>query len=123
MRAADEQQIRDSSIQQSIEIVRRRIDETGTREPTIQRQGENRIIVQLPGIDDPERVKSLLGETAKMDFHIADTTAKPAHARAGRLPAGSVLLPGERAQGKQPDKASPPRPHDRGGPTITDAHA
>src|SRR3546814_9055307 len=76
MRAADEQQIRDSAIQQSIEIVRRRIDETGTREPTIQRQGENRIIVQLPDIDDPERVKSLLGETAKMDFHLADTRSE-----------------------------------------------
>src|SRR5690606_31331362 len=77
-----------------------RIDETGTREPTIQRQGDNRIIVQLPGIDDPERIKSLLGETAKMDFHVVDTTATAADARAGRLPPGSVLLPGESAQGQ-----------------------
>lgn len=100
MNEAEERQIRDSAIQQSIEIVRRRIDETGTREPTIQRQGDNRIIVQLPGIDDPERIKSLLGETAKMDFHVVDTTATAADARAGRLPPGSVLLPGESAQGQ-----------------------
>lgn len=52
------------AIEQSIEIVRRRIDETGTREPTIQRQGANRILVQLPGVGDPERVKRLLGKTA-----------------------------------------------------------
>ena len=55
-----------AAIEQSIEIVRRRIDETGVREPTIQRQGEDRILVQLPGIDDPERVKRLLGKTAKL---------------------------------------------------------
>ena len=57
-----------AAIEQSIEIVRRRIDETGVREPTIQRQGEDRILVQLPGIDDPERVKRLLGKTAKLSF-------------------------------------------------------
>ena len=66
-----EKTIRDrriAAIEQSIEIVRRRIDETGVREPTIQRQGEDRILVQLPGIDDPERVKRLLGKTAKLSF-------------------------------------------------------
>ena len=66
-----EQAIRDrrsAAIEQSIEIVRRRIDETGVREPTIQRQGEDRILVQLPGVDDPERVKRLLGKTAKLTF-------------------------------------------------------
>ena len=56
------------AIAQSIEIVRRRIDETGVREPTIQRQGEDRILLQLPGIDDPERIKALLGQTAKLTF-------------------------------------------------------
>ncbi|MDH5189236.1 MAG: protein translocase subunit SecD, partial [Rhodospirillaceae bacterium] len=63
-------QRRISAVEQSIEIVRRRIDETGVREPTIVRQGEERILVQLPGIDDPERVKRLLGKTAKLTFHL-----------------------------------------------------
>lgn len=64
--------IRDQTISQSIEIVRRRIDETGTREPAIQRQGDDRILVQLPGLDDPQRVKDLLGKTAKLTFHLVD---------------------------------------------------
>ncbi len=62
-------------ISQSIEIIRRRVDETGTKEPIIQRQGDNRIVVQLPGIDDPERVKDLIGKTAKMTFHLTDLKA------------------------------------------------
>ena len=61
---------RDRAIEQSIEIVRRRIDETGVNEPVIARQGADRIIVELPGIDDPARVKRLLGQTAKMTFHL-----------------------------------------------------
>ncbi len=55
---------------QAIEIVRRRIDETGTNEPSIQRQGVDRIIVQLPGLDDPSRIKKLLGKTAKLTFQL-----------------------------------------------------
>lgn len=66
-------EIQDQTINQSIEIVRRRIDETGTREPTIQRQGDDRILVQLPGLDDPSRVKDLLGKTAKLGFHLVDS--------------------------------------------------
>lgn len=62
--------IRDQTISQSIEIVRRRVDETGTREPVIQRQGDNRIVVQLPGLEDPQRIKDLLGRTAKLTFHL-----------------------------------------------------
>jgi len=91
-----EKAIRDrriSAVEQSIEIVRRRIDETGVREPTIQRQGEDRILVQLPGIDDPERVKRLLGKTAKMTFHLVDLRTPISEALAGRVPPGSRLLP------------------------------
>ena len=62
-------------INQSIEIIRRRVDESGTKEPLIQRQGTDRIVVQLPGVDDPERIKALLGKTAKMTFHLLDETA------------------------------------------------
>src|ERR1700722_4317157 len=58
----DLQARRDSAVEQSIEIVRRRIDETGTKEATIQRVGDDRLLVELPGIDDPERVKALIGK-------------------------------------------------------------
>jgi preprotein translocase subunit SecD len=84
-----------NAVQQSIEIVRRRIDETGTREPLIQRQGEDRILVQLPGIDDPERVKDLIGQTAKLSFHLVDTTA-PA---SGATPPGTMRVPSVDDQG------------------------
>ena len=83
---------RAAALQQSIEIVRRRIDETGVREPTIQRQGQDRILVQLPGVDDPDRIKALLGQTAKMVFRMVDITASVANAMAGRVPPGSLLL-------------------------------
>jgi preprotein translocase subunit SecD len=82
-----------SVLEQSIEIVRRRIDETGTREPTIQRQGSDRILVQLPGVKDPERIKRLLGKTAKLTFHLVDVGTPLSEALAGRVPPGSVLLP------------------------------
>jgi len=68
-------EITDQTIGQSIEIVRRRIDETGTREPVIQRQGDDRILVQLPGLDDPAQVKELLGTTAKLTFHLVEAGA------------------------------------------------
>ena len=84
---------RNAAVQQSIEIVRRRIDETGVREPTIQRQGEDRIILQLPGIDNPERVKRLIGKTAKMSFQLVDLRNSVNEAMSGRLPVGSRLLP------------------------------
>jgi len=95
-----ERAIRDrktSAVQQSIEIVRRRVDETGTREPTIQRQGDDRILVQLPGIDDPERIKRLLGKTAKMSFHLVDQRNSVEAAMAGRIPPGSRLMPSDEA--------------------------
>jgi len=100
--AMTEQTVRDRSIaavEQSIEIVRRRIDETGVREPTIQRQGDQRILVQLPGVDDPERVKRLLGKTAKLTFHLLDQKVTPEEAQAGRAPPGSRLLPSEAQRG------------------------
>ncbi|MBI1214841.1 MAG: protein translocase subunit SecD [Alphaproteobacteria bacterium] len=62
-------------IDQSIEIVRRRVDETGTKEPLIQRSGDDRIVLELPGIDNPEHVKELLKQTAKMSFHLLDENA------------------------------------------------
>jgi preprotein translocase subunit SecD len=84
-----------AAMDQSIEIVRRRIDETGTREPSIQRQGDNRIIVELPGVDDPERIKNLIGQTAKLTFQLVDETASAAQMSSpgGALPPGTELLP------------------------------
>ena len=64
--------IQDSAIKQSLEIVRKRIDESGTKEPLIQRSGRQRILLQLPGVKDPERIKNLLGKTAKLNFHMVD---------------------------------------------------
>lgn len=93
-----------SAVQQSIEIIRRRIDETGVREPTIQRQGIDRIIVQLPGIDDPERVKRLIGKTARLTFQMVDVENSLQDAMAGRVPPGSSLLP------MAPNAAGPGQP-------------
>ena len=62
--------IQDSAIKQSLEIVRKRIDESGTKEPLIQRSGKKRILLQLPGVKDPERIKDLLCKKAKLTFHI-----------------------------------------------------
>tara|TARA_B100000959_G_scaffold121943_2_gene128089 strand:+ start:9173 stop:10729 length:1557 start_codon:yes stop_codon:yes gene_type:complete len=63
-------EIKNSSLEESLEIVRRRIDEVGTNEPTIQRRGNDRILVELPGLDDPNRIKSLLGKTANLTFRL-----------------------------------------------------
>lgn len=63
------------AVAQSIEIVRRRIDATGAVEPSITRQGDDRIVIQLPGVSDPNRIKELLGTTAKMTFHLLDEMA------------------------------------------------
>ena len=85
-------EIRDYAILQSIEIIRRRVDEVGTNEPIIQRQGDERILVQLPGLDDPERIKRLLGKTARMNFRMVNETASIDEALSGRVPPGSDLL-------------------------------
>jgi preprotein translocase subunit SecD len=79
---------RRQAVDQSIEIIRRRIDETGIKEPTIEREGEDRILVQLPGVGDPEHVKALLGRTAKLTFQMVDTGASLDEARSGKLPPG-----------------------------------
>ncbi|MBR0798036.1 protein translocase subunit SecD [Bradyrhizobium jicamae] len=80
------------TIEQSIQIVERRVNELGTVEPVIQRQGTDRILVQVPGLQDPTRLKELLGKTAKMEFRMVDTTVSPDQAQQGRLPPESELL-------------------------------
>lgn len=80
-------------ITQSLEIVDRRVNETGTKEPVIQRQGEDRILLQVPGLDNPEHLKALLGRTAKMTFHMVDESALYEDIERGIAPAGSRILP------------------------------
>ena len=88
--------VQTSTLEQSMEIIRRRIDPDGTKEPVIQQQGAERILVQLPGVDDPEEVKRLLGRTAKLTFQLVDTSITPTEARdRGRVPPGTVLLPSD----------------------------
>jgi protein-export membrane protein SecD len=83
-----------AAVDQSIEIVRRRVDELGTKEPTIQRQGNDRIVVQLPGIQNPERVKELIGKTAKLTFHLVDSKTNVSDAKRGKLSPSSRLVNG-----------------------------
>jgi len=75
------------------DVVRRRIDPGGTKEITVINQGERRIFVQVPGIEDPEALKRLIGQTARLEFKLVDLTADPQQVAAGRAPPGSQVLP------------------------------
>lgn len=80
------------SVEQSIQIVERRVNELGTVEPLIQRQGIDRILVQVPGLQDPTRLKELLGKTAKLDFRMVDSNVPPEQAQQGRVPPDAEVL-------------------------------
>ena len=80
------------SVEQSIQIVERRVNELGTVEPSIQRQGVDRILVQVPGLQDPSRLKELLGKTAKLTFRLVDQTTPVDQAQQGRVPPESEIL-------------------------------
>lgn len=75
------------------DVVRRRIDPGGTKEITVVNQGERRILVQVPGVEDPEALKRLIGQTARLEFKLVDLSADPAQVQQGRAPAGSQVLP------------------------------
>ena len=81
------------TIEQSIQIVEKRVNELGTVEPVIQRQGTDRILVQVPGLQDPTRLKQLLGKTAKMEFRMVDETVPPDAAAQGKIPPDDEVLP------------------------------
>jgi preprotein translocase subunit SecD len=83
---------RDLAVRQALETIRNRVDEFGVAEPTIQQQGENRILVQLPGIQDPERAKALIGKTALLEFKMLDERTSVEDALAGRVPETSEVL-------------------------------
>jgi len=111
-------QIKEEALQQNITTIRNRVNELGVAEPVVQRQGAERIIVELPGVQDTARAKEILGATASIEFHMVDDKADPNAAQSGRLPAGSevyqrreggtvilkkeVMLTGDHITGAQP---------------------
>ncbi len=97
-----QRQLQAQTLSQSIEVVRRRIDELGTREPTIQQQGEERILVQVPGLKDPQQLKTILSTTAKMTFRLVDMTGNVQAAQRGNVPADDDLLYEQDKAGNNP---------------------
>ncbi len=89
---AFERQLANQTIAQSIEVVRRRIDELGTKEPSIQQQGADRILVQVPGLENPDELKRVIQQTARMNFRLVDETGDLGAALEGRIPPESELL-------------------------------
>ncbi|TIO08951.1 protein translocase subunit SecDF [Mesorhizobium sp.] len=81
-----------AALTQSIEVVSRRVNELGTTEPIVQRQGSDRIMVQVPGLQDPQRLKDILGQTAKLTFQMVDQSIPVEEAISGRPPAGSTVM-------------------------------
>ncbi len=94
LRISDQALVADASkaVDQSIEIIRRRIDSLGTKEPSIVRQGTTRIVVEAPGESDPERLKSVVGQTAKLTFQMVDDSVPLTEAMNGQVPPDSMLL-------------------------------
>ncbi|MEP7240384.1 MAG: protein translocase subunit SecD [Devosia sp.] len=81
-----------SLIAQSIEVIRKRIDEVGTTEPTIQRQGADRVLVQVPGFEDSARLKELVSKTARLEFHLVHPSMTAAQAQSQGIPSGYEIL-------------------------------
>ncbi|MCA0319086.1 MAG: protein translocase subunit SecD [Proteobacteria bacterium] len=101
---ATEAGIRDKvsrAVTQSIEVIRRRIDATGTTEPIIQRQGLDRILLQVPGAKNPEEIKKFIGDVAKLEFRLVDQSMRVEEAIASRPPADSVILYEEVKEGNR----------------------
>ncbi|WP_235981796.1 protein translocase subunit SecD [Methylobrevis albus] len=86
-------------VEQSIEVIRRRVDEIGTTEPSIQRNGDDRILVEAPGERDPDRLKNLIGQTAQLTFHLVDNTMPAEDALNSRPPPGTRVLPSTEGDG------------------------
>lgn len=84
--------IQENAIQQSLEVIRNRINELGLSEPTIQAQGDRRILIQLPGVKDIERALALIGKTARLEFKLVNESMSPATALKQGIPPGSEIL-------------------------------
>jgi len=85
----------EDAVTRSIEIIRKRIDALGATNPSITRQGANRIVIEAPGESDPERLKAVIGKTAKLTFQLVDTTLSPDDLKAGRIPPDDQVLPSD----------------------------
>ena len=96
------------TVEHSLETIRNRVDQFGIAEPEIIPEGENRIIVQLPGIKDPERAKNLIGKTALLEFKIVDDENSLEEALRGNIPEGNVVAYGLRADRTAGEKGSAP---------------
>ncbi|HEU4368040.1 MAG TPA: protein translocase subunit SecD [Methylomirabilota bacterium] len=92
MRERQVAQLRDDAVRQGLETIRNRVDQFGVAEPTITRQGGDRILIQLPGVQDPDRAKALIGRTALLEFKLLDEQTPLEQALAGRLPETSEIL-------------------------------
>jgi len=92
MRERQVAQLRDDAVRQAVETIRNRVDQFGVAEPTITRQGEDRILIQLPGVQDPDRAKALIGKTALLEFRLLDEQTPVEQALAGKLPETSEIL-------------------------------
>jgi preprotein translocase subunit SecD len=92
MSSPEQSRLRDLAVRQGVETIRNRVDQFGVAEPTITRQGDDRILIQLPGVQDPERAKAIIGKTALLEFKLLDERTSVEEAQAGRLPETSEVL-------------------------------
>jgi len=98
--------LREYAVDQSLETIRNRVDQFGVSEPIIQRQGQNNILIQLPGIQDPDRAKQIIGKTALLEFKLVDESANVEEAIRSGAPPGREVLYGHvaRGEGVAPDR-------------------
>ena len=89
-------------VDQSVEIIGKRVNQLGLVEPSIQRQGNDRILVQVPGLGDPQQLLDILGKTAKLTFRLVDTSVPVEQALQGRPPPESDIVYGSKAENRQP---------------------
>ena len=93
IKAASAEQIKTLAVDQALQTIRNRIDQFGVSEPEIRPQGDNRLLIQLPGVKDPERAKGLIGRTAQLQFKMVDEAGDVNNAAAtGQIPAGDELM-------------------------------
>jgi preprotein translocase subunit SecD len=109
-----------AALEQSVEIVRRRVDSLGTKEASVSREGNDRIVVQVPGLQDPSALKRILGKTAKLEFKMVDERTTPEMVAAGRAAPGAELLP---MQDNPAQKVAVRRRADVSGENLIDAKA
>jgi preprotein translocase subunit SecD len=96
---AGQQQAVADAMDSARDIIDKRVNDLGTREPTIIREGNDRVVVQVPGLQDPAALKELIGKTARLEFRMVDPNADPAEAAAGRVPVGSEIVPYAEGEG------------------------